>query len=57
MADIPKDVEPRWPAVVALFAMGGLRLALPSSLAVGPPWLLILVVGVMIGPIIWARRY
>src|SRR5450432_3189912 len=54
--DAPRDVEPRWPAVVALFAMGGLRLALPSDLAVGPPWLLIVVVAVMIGPILWARR-
>ena len=56
MADAPKNVEPRWPAVVALFAMGGLRLALPRDLAIGPPWLLLAVVGAMIIPIVWARR-
>ena len=48
--------EPRWPAVLALFAVGGLRLALPEALSAGPGWLLLAVVGVLIVPIIWARR-
>ena len=56
MIQAPKNVEPRWPAVVALFAMGGLRLALPDALAIGPPWLILVVVGVMLVPIVWARR-
>jgi hypothetical protein len=54
--ETPKNVEPRWPAVVALFAVGGLRLALPGALSAGPAWLLLAVVGAMIVPIIWARR-
>src|SRR5450432_2674865 len=56
MTENIKNVEPRWPAVVALFAMAGLRLALPDALSVGPAWLLLAVVGVMVVPIIWARR-
>ena len=52
----PTKLEPRWPATLALLGVGGLRLALPESLSVGPNWLLILVVGVLIVPIVWARR-
>src|SRR5271170_5631121 len=51
----PKRLEPRWPAMLALFAVGGLRLALPSSLSLGPDWLLLLVVGALMVPTIWAR--
>jgi hypothetical protein len=36
MAEIPpKRLEPRWPAVLALLAVGGLWPALPESLSVG----------------------
>lgn len=31
--------EPRWPALIALLAVGGIYLAIPASLAVGPRWL------------------
>src|ERR1700735_1163316 len=38
--DTPLDPpEPRWPAVIAVLAVGGIYLALPASLAVGPRWL------------------
>lgn len=47
--------EPRWPAALALLAVGGLRFALPESLSVGPEWLLIAVVLVLIIPLTWAR--
>ncbi len=50
------QLEPRWPAMLALLAVGGLRLALPESLSVGPSWLLILVVCVLLVPTILARR-
>jgi hypothetical protein len=56
MANPPKRLEPRWPAMLALFAVGGLRLALPESLSVGPDWLLITVVGVLMIPTAWARQ-
>jgi uncharacterized membrane protein len=49
-------LEPRWPAILALFAVGGLRFALPESLSFGPSWLLIVVVAVLIIPAIWARK-
>jgi hypothetical protein len=52
----PNRLEPRWPAMLALLAVGGLRLALPESLSVGPDWLLITVVGVLLIPTVWARR-
>lgn len=48
--------EPRWPAVVALFAVGGLRLALPDALSAGPPWLLLALVALLLVPAVWARR-
>jgi hypothetical protein len=31
----PENAEPRWPALLALLALGGLYAALPSSLLVG----------------------
>ena len=51
----PKHLEPRWPAGLALFAVGGLRLALPSYLSVGPDWILLVIVGILIVPTEWAR--
>jgi hypothetical protein len=56
MQDSPKRAEPRWPAMLALLAVGGLRLALPKSLSVGPDWLLLLVVGILIIPTVLARQ-
>jgi len=55
MTNSPKRLEPRWPAMLALLAVCGLRLALPESLSVGPDWLLVAVVGVLMIPTIWAR--
>ena len=48
--------EPRWPAMLALLAVGGLRLALPKSLAIGPAWLSIAVVVALLVPTVLARR-
>ena len=56
MTNVPTRLEPRWPAMLALLAVGGLRLALPESLSVGPSWLLIAVVGVLLIPTAWARQ-
>jgi hypothetical protein len=47
----PKHTEPRWPALLALLALGCLYAALPSALLVGGPrWLLLLVVSVLLVP-------
>lgn len=51
----PTKLEPRWPALLALLAVGGLRLALPSYLSVGPDWALLAVVGLLALPTEWAR--
>ena len=50
-------LEPRWPAILALLAVGGLRLALPESLSIGPAWLLIPVVAVLAIPTVLARLH
>lgn len=46
----------RWPAVIALFATAGLYLALPERLTLGPSWLVLAIVGVLVIPAIAARR-
>src|SRR6476659_4066621 len=33
------DPEPRWPAFIAILAVGGLYAALPGYLVIGPRWL------------------
>jgi hypothetical protein len=54
-ATTEENLEPRWPAVFALLAVGGLRFALPPALSVGPDWLLLAVVVVLLFPTITAR--
>lgn len=49
-------LEPRWPAAIALLAVGGLRLALPATLSVGPNWLVLFLVIVLLIPMEWSRR-
>lgn len=46
----------RWPAVIALFAVGGLYVALPERLTVGPSWLLLVVVGILVIPATAAHK-
>ncbi len=48
--------EPRWPAILAVLGVGLLSLALPGSLTIGPPWLLLVVVSVLLVPTIMAHR-
>lgn len=44
------DPEPRWHALVAVVAVGGLYTALPSDLIVGPRWLFFVVVLALLVP-------
>ena len=48
--------EPRWSALIALLADGIVCLALPDRLSVGPRWLLLSVVFVLLFPIVLFHR-
>jgi hypothetical protein len=48
--------EPRWPAFVALLADASVYLALPERLSVGPRWLLLVIVFVLLVPIVHSYR-
>ena len=54
-ADEDYPPEPRWPAIVALLAVGGLHAAMPSVIAVGPRWLVPALVLLLMVPGIWAH--
>lgn len=46
-----KQVEPLWPSLLALIAVGGLNMALPDGLTIGPRWLLLAIVAGIMGPV------
>ena len=48
--------EPRWQAMLAFVAVAGIYLALPSSLIVGPTWLLPTLIGVLLVPTVVSHR-
>lgn len=48
--------EPRWQALLALLAVGGIYLALPRTLIVGPAWLLPAIIVILVTPTIVAHR-
>lgn len=48
--------EPRWPAAIALLAVGCLWLALPQGLSVGPVWLLLVIILALLLPIAFSHR-
>lgn len=50
------EPEPRWPALLAILAVGGLGLALPPSLTMGPRWLLLAVLLVVLVPTVISHR-
>jgi branched-subunit amino acid transport protein len=48
--------EARWPGILAVLAVAGLRIALPHSLARGPEWLPLAIVVALVIPTVLARR-
>jgi hypothetical protein len=48
--------EPRWPAFLAMLSAGGVFWALPEPLSVGPGWLLLAVILVLMIPIVITHR-
>src|SRR5579859_5896923 len=53
----PQTQEARWPAVLALFAIVGLRLTLPRSLAGSPGWVPLMLVTILVISTMLARRW
>ena len=53
---IEKIHEPRWPAIVAMLADGLIYLALPERLSVGPAWLLLVILFLLLIPIVFTYR-
>jgi len=50
------DPEPRWPALIAILAVGGLYTALPEELILGPRWLYPSIIGAMLVPTIISHQ-
>ena len=48
--------EPRWPAFVAMLAAAGVYLALPEPLSLGPSWLLLVIIVLLLIPILVSDR-
>jgi hypothetical protein len=48
--------EPRWQALVAFLAVGAIYAALPSSLVLGPAWLLPTIIVVLLVPTVVSHR-
>jgi hypothetical protein len=48
--------EPRWQALLALLAVGGMYVALPRALIAGPKWALPVFIAVLIAPTVVAHR-
>jgi uncharacterized membrane protein len=50
------DPEPRWPAAIAVLAVGGLYMALPTSLTYGPRWFFPFLVFGLLVPTVVSHR-
>ena len=48
--------EPRWQAILALLAIGGIYLALPRDLVIGPIWLVPAIIVVLLVPTVVSHR-
>ncbi|MDE3168878.1 MAG: DUF1345 domain-containing protein [Acidobacteriota bacterium] len=51
-----QEHEPRWPAAVALIAVGFMYWGLPEELSVGPRWLLLAIILVLLAPMAITHR-
>jgi len=48
--------EPRWPGLAATIAIGALYYAMPSALTVGPDWLVLVLVVLLVAPAVISQR-
>jgi hypothetical protein len=53
---VKNEPEPRWPGLLALMAGGCLHYALPQRLSVGPDWLLMVVIAVLVAIVMASHR-
>src|SRR5437588_12193417 len=49
--------EPRWPVTITLLAAGAAHFVLPRSLVMGPPWVVLSTVALLLGCAIYSRRH
>ena len=49
--DLSNKGEARWPALFSALGVGGLYLALPSSLTMGPTWLPLVIIALLLIPV------
>src|SRR5437764_9917176 len=50
------EPEPRWQALLALLAVGGIYVALPRAFIAGPKWVLPIFIVLLIAPTVVAHR-
>ena len=50
------EPEPRWPTAIAMISIGGLFYALPSAMSLGPDWLVLVLVAVLIVPAMFFHK-
>jgi hypothetical protein len=48
--------EPRWPALIAVMAVGSLSVALGPGLSIGPPWFFPATIGLLLVPTVISHR-
>ena len=51
-----RTAEPRWPAILALLATGGLHFVIPAPLRFGQEWLLLAIVSMLLIPTVVAHK-
>ena len=52
----PLNREPRWPSILGLLSVGFLNLAVPERLSLGPRWLILAVIIILLIPTIFSLR-
>lgn len=55
-SSIQAPPEPRWPALMAILAVGGLQFALPAAYKSGPDWLLMTLIVLLTIPLVVTHR-
>jgi hypothetical protein len=48
--------EPRWPALIAMLAASGVYLAMPEPMSVGPSWMLLGIISLLLIPIVVSHK-